>query len=484
MYTVLYVDDEQDLLEISKLFLERSGQFNVDTITSAIAALALLRTKNYDAIISDYQMPEMDGIEFLKKVRTSGNTIPFILFTGRGREEVVIKALSEHADFYLQKGGEPTSQFTELAHQLRQAIQQRHAETSIRDLERREADIINFLPDATFAINQSGQIIAWNRAIEEMTGVPAVQMLEKGDHEYAIPFYGSRQPTLIDLISEPDEVIAGKYGHIVHEKDVLTAETTVPLLKGKPATLMVKASPLYNRRGEVVGAIELIRRVTGQTPAETALHEENNKLRLLSSITCHDISNQLATLQGSTKIAVPGNADPATNGTIEKIASAVITIQHQLEFTRIYQNPAMQAPAWVSVCDTIRSSCPLGITLACTCDSCEILADPMIAKVFFNLFENAAKHGGHVTTVTVLCERDSDRLVITFADNGVGIPPGEKQKIFEKGYGKNNGLGLFLSREILALTGISIRETGHFGNGARFEMTVPKGAWRVSGPHH
>ena len=79
---ILYVDDEENLLDISKLFLERSGQFNVDTVTSAPAALALLNSKNYDAIISDYQMPEMDGIEFLKKVRTSGNTIPFILFTG------------------------------------------------------------------------------------------------------------------------------------------------------------------------------------------------------------------------------------------------------------------------------------------------------------------------------------------------------------------------------------------------------------------
>jgi CheY-like chemotaxis protein len=83
VFTVLYVDDEPGLLEVGKLFLERGGQFTVDTITSAPAALALMNTKSYDAIISDYQMPVMDGIEFLKKVRGSGNTIPFILFTGR-----------------------------------------------------------------------------------------------------------------------------------------------------------------------------------------------------------------------------------------------------------------------------------------------------------------------------------------------------------------------------------------------------------------
>jgi CheY-like chemotaxis protein len=99
MYRILYVDDEPDLLEIGKLFLEQSGQFSVDINTSAPAALALLDTKNYDAIISDYQMPSMNGIEFLKDVRIRGNTIPFIIFTGRGREEIVIQALNEGQTF-------------------------------------------------------------------------------------------------------------------------------------------------------------------------------------------------------------------------------------------------------------------------------------------------------------------------------------------------------------------------------------------------
>ena len=184
-------------LRSANIFLEQGGQFSVDTTTSAPAALALLNSKNYDAIIADYQMPDMNGIEFLKRVRGSGNIIPFILFTGRGREEVVIQALNEGADFYLQKGGEPVSQFTELAHQVRQAVHHRRAEATIRDHERREADIINFLPDATCAIDLSGHVIAWNRAIEEMTGVSAAEMVGKGDYEYSIPFYGQRQ-------TEPD----------------------------------------------------------------------------------------------------------------------------------------------------------------------------------------------------------------------------------------------------------------------------------------
>ena len=188
------MDDEAALLEIGKLFLEQGGQFRVDTIGSATDALHLLETKTFDAIIADYQMPGVNGIDFLRTVRASGNTIPFILLTGRGREEVAIQALNEGADFYLQKGGEPISQFAELEHQIRLAVNQRRAEATIRDHERRVADIINFLPDPTFAIDQGGTVIAWNWAMEKMTGVKSSAILGKGQYAYALPFYQERRP--------------------------------------------------------------------------------------------------------------------------------------------------------------------------------------------------------------------------------------------------------------------------------------------------
>ncbi len=136
VYTVLYVDDEPALLEIGKLFLEQSGKLIVDTIGSATEAQTLLCSKRYDGIISDYQMPGMDGIEFLKKIRSSGNTTPFIVFTGRGREEIVIQALNEGADFYIQKGGEPKSQFAELTHKVLVAIDHHRSAGKIESLNR------------------------------------------------------------------------------------------------------------------------------------------------------------------------------------------------------------------------------------------------------------------------------------------------------------------------------------------------------------
>jgi len=271
MISVLYIDDEPDLLDLCKIFLEQTGNFRVETVQFPREVLEKLARNRYDAIICDYQMPEFDGISILKQVRESAGEIPFILFTGRGREEIVIEALNNGADFYLQKGGDVRAQFAELASKVRQAVIRRQAERSLRESEKLLTDIINFLPDATLAIDRQGTVIAWNRAIEDLTGIPAGDMLGKGNYEYAIPFYSVRRPILIDLIFETDEKIKENYAGIIRDKDVLIAETSLPRPKGVPLTLMGKASPLYNQAGEIAGAIESIRDITAQKQADDEL---------------------------------------------------------------------------------------------------------------------------------------------------------------------------------------------------------------------
>jgi PAS domain S-box-containing protein len=140
---VLYVDDEDLLLEIGKTFLENTGEFSVDTALSASEALDILNKKTYDAIVSDFKMPIMDGIELLKRVRAFDKIIPFILFTGRGREEVVIDAINNGADFYIQKGGDPIAQFAELAHKIRQSVLMRRTQMTIAEQEQRYHDLQN-----------------------------------------------------------------------------------------------------------------------------------------------------------------------------------------------------------------------------------------------------------------------------------------------------------------------------------------------------
>ena len=145
MLSVLYVDDEEMLLDIGKMFLERSGDRSVDIAISARQGIEQMGNKTYDAIVSDYQMPGMDGIEFLKNIRAT-STIPFILFTGKGREEVVIEAINSGADFYLQKGGDPKSQFVELKHKILQAVNRRRTEDELRKSETRYRHWLIYYP--------------------------------------------------------------------------------------------------------------------------------------------------------------------------------------------------------------------------------------------------------------------------------------------------------------------------------------------------
>jgi len=157
----------------------------------------------------------------------------------------------------------------------------KQAEEALRESERRLADIIDFLPDATLAIDRQGKVIAWNRAIEEMTGVNAEDMLGKGDYEYAVPFYGVRRPILADLVLKPDKEIEESYYSILEkEKDLLIVETWVPVLKGTRAFLWAKASPLYDSRGDIVGAIESIRDITARKHAEEALAKRETELEV------------------------------------------------------------------------------------------------------------------------------------------------------------------------------------------------------------
>jgi len=181
---VLYVDDEPTLLELGKIFLENSGRFTVDTSTSAQESLNSPALLSYDVIVSDYQMPGMNGIAFLKDVRKRSTGLPFILFTGRGREEVVIEAINNGADFYLQKGGDPEAQFAELAHKMRQAVSRRKSEREI-------TSIFRAVPVGV-AVVENRVLTRVNERLCTMTGYPREELegrntrfLYLNDEDYA-----------------------------------------------------------------------------------------------------------------------------------------------------------------------------------------------------------------------------------------------------------------------------------------------------------
>ncbi len=176
LYHILYVDDEPSLLDIGKLFLEDSGDFTVTIAQSAPEGIRLLEQEQFDVIISDYQMPGMNGIQFLVEVRARFGQIPFILFTGRGREEIVIEALNNGADFYLQKGGEPISQFAELSHKIKSAALRKRAEDSLRTSEEKYRHLIEHANEAIVVV-QDGILRLVNQQTINFTGYSEQELL-------------------------------------------------------------------------------------------------------------------------------------------------------------------------------------------------------------------------------------------------------------------------------------------------------------------
>ena len=205
MHTVLIIDDQQDLLDITRLFLERFGEMSVDTAKTAKEALAKMKDRNFDALVVDFDLPDISGIEFLKIIRAKGDTTPIIIFTGVGRENAAIEALNNGADFFLKKGEDPHAQFRNMVHMINQAVERRSMGRAIGTSERLLAETISFFSEPAYALDREGKVIAWNRAMAEFTGIDAKNMLGKGEGKYSVPFFGHKTSMLTDMIFD-DEI--------------------------------------------------------------------------------------------------------------------------------------------------------------------------------------------------------------------------------------------------------------------------------------
>ena len=233
-------------------------------------------------------------------------------------------------------------------------------------------------------------------------------------------------------------------------------------------------------------ALSIARDITERKRAEDALALASKKLTLLSSITRHDINNQLTVQMGYLSMLERKQLDPAQNEYFRKVSTAAKRISAMVQFTKEYEEIGVHAPSWQdcrTLVDTASKHAPLGQVVVKNDHpfGAEVFADPLIVKVFYNLMDNAVRYGGKITTIRFSVAESGDGHLIVCEDDGEGIVAAEKEMIFERGFGKNTGMGLALSREILDITGITIKETGKPGMGARFEMTVPKGMWRMAG---
>jgi len=246
--------------------------------------------------------------------------------------------------------------------------------------------------------------------------------------------------------------------------------------------------PVYDGQDRLIAIEGVSRDVTERRASEEALRIANQKLNLLSSVTRHDTLNQLTVLMGALELAGASRDSTDLGWFLARARTATDTIRRLIEFTRDYQEIGQGPPRWVSVTSTLRRAVESfrdgEVTVSIPESEMEVLADAMIEKVFFTLIENALRHGPPLTEIRFQVETVPDgSLRIICEDDGVGIPMPEKSLIFERGRGRNTGFGLYLAREILSITSMSIRETSEPGKGARFEIAVPASACRASSGH-
>jgi DNA-binding response OmpR family regulator/Flp pilus assembly protein TadD len=262
--SVLLIDDEPALLETITIMSERSREMALETAQSAKEGLKILQGKTFDVIIVDYDMPEITGIEFLKIIRSKGDSTPVIIFTAVGREHAAIEALNNGANFFLKKGEDPRMQFRELVTMAKRAVEQKSAGRALGTTQQIISDMINFSSDPGFAIDREGKVVAWNDSMEQLTNVPASFMLGKGDFAYSEPFYGTRRKMLVDLIFETDfEIKHQKYMLVSRvPKGPVIAVTRGKKKDGTEWTLWSKAMPVYDTQGNFIAVVGTVRDVT------------------------------------------------------------------------------------------------------------------------------------------------------------------------------------------------------------------------------
>ncbi|VVB72846.1 Methyl sulfide methyltransferase-associated sensor [uncultured archaeon] len=394
---------------------------------------------------------------------------------------------------------------------------------ALRESEQRLADIIDFLPDATFAVDKEGKVIAWNRAIEEMTGVPKAEMMGKGNHAYAVPFYGELRPILIDLIFMDKKEIEEKYYFILRKGDQLIAETFIPTFNnGRGVFLWGIASPLYDSNGHIMGAIESIRDITRYKRFEEALKKTNLQLEIATEHAkqmaakaeqanaakseflanmSHEIRTPLNGIIGMTGLLMDTNLNAEQREYAEIAQRSGETLRSLindiLDFSKVEARKLDLETLDFDLHATLKDTTDMlaisthakGLELECLVDPevpSLLCGDPgRLRQILVNLGSNAVKftaEGRILIRASLVCEDEKTaKLRFSVSDSGIGIPSNRQNILFSpftqgdcsttRKYG-GTGLGLAISRQLVELMGGKIGVESKEGRGSTFWFTA------------
>ncbi len=326
--------------------------------------------------------------------------------------------------------------------------------------------IIESMNDGYIVVDASDSIVDINKAALELAGKTRKEVIGKN---------------LNCLLGEGVEILGsvpeGSFGREISLKN--GSETKF---------FTVSVSPITTK-DDADGKLVMLHDITEIYRYQEALRQANKKINLMSNITRHDILNQVNVLSGYTELIsemLPPDVrgDPRISKYLRNLNKGIETIHSQIIFTKDYQELGVVSPTWQSTSSIAKEAAfafsGQGIKFSIENKGLEVYADPLLKKAFYNLFDNARAHGEHVSEIDVSSYISGESVVIEVKDNGIGVSAVMKELIFEKSVGRNTGLGLFLVRGILSITGMEITETGVEGEGAKFEIKVPPGNWRIA----
>jgi PAS domain S-box-containing protein len=472
MISVLCVSGDEPQLILARKALEEWGDIQAVTATSGREALVSFSSSACDAVVADMSLKDMDGIALLRAVREN-NCIPFILITDTstaGRED---EAIAAGADFCFTRIPDTPRQYTRVARWIRLAVSRSRKDAELRENEAKYHELIENANLIILKLDKESRITFINEYARRFFGFGEHEVLGRPISGTIVPVTGANPARDMDYFVR--DVGARGDHYTVRETEHVKKD-------GKHVWISWRDKPLPDKDNTESGVISYGTDMTERRNAEQALFRANKKLNLLNSITRHDILNQLTVLGGYIEMSRELSKDPELRTFIEHEKKATKAIRNMIKFTRDYQDIGLYRPQWQylkNIVSLLANTVEFGdVVLKNELGRLEIYADPLFEKVVYTLLENAIRHGVSLTFIRLSYEMVPSGCLVICEDDGIGVPEDEKEKIFLREFGKHTGFGLFLSREILSITGFFIRETGIPGKGARFEILVPEGSFR------
>ncbi|OPX64104.1 MULTISPECIES: response regulator [unclassified Methanoregula] len=492
---ILIADDNSRNVYLLEVLLRGAG-YSVVTAKNGAEALEKLRAGRFDGIVSDVLMPVMDGFQLIRECKKDPElrSIPFLFYTATYTEKKDEEfGLSLGALRYIIKPAEPEDLLLQIREAFREhgacprdyaahpviddlTFSREYAQRVGAKLDKKTRQLAeseekfrllyeNSL-DAIFMTGMDGTILAANPAACRMFQHTEEEMKTLG-RAGLVDMTDPRLPAALD-----ERERTGFF----------KGELTLVRKDGTRFSGEISSAVFFDRNGQKRTSM-IVRDITDRKLMEERISLANRKLALMRDVAYQDIKNKVTALRGYLELEKRSNTEQERISFIAKEEEILGSIHTLIESTKDYQQMGEDQSRWIPVEHSVRIqfahlSRKESLALDCSLNGLEIYADPLIDRVIFNILQNASRHGETASRVSVTCRETLQGLLLIFEDDGVGIPPDHKTRIFERTVGGAGKIGLFFVREFLEISGMSIAETGMYGNGARFEITIPKGLYR------